>query len=79
MLGWYNMDELSTSVKTIMDTQLSETEVLVYLLTEGGYNAYKIEDLPLGIAKSTAQRIYKKAKAKMDKQAAGGMFQTEVE
>lgn len=72
------MEEFTHSVKTIMDTQLTEIEVLVYLLTEGGYNAYKIEDLPIGIPKSTAQRIYKRAKEKIDKQAAGGMFQTDV-
>jgi hypothetical protein len=70
--------ELFNNVKAIMSTQLTETEVLVYLLMEGGYSDYKVADLPLGIARSTAGRLYKSAKVKMDAMAEAGIFTTEL-
>lgn len=71
--------DLSNSVKAIMETQLTELEVIVYLMVEGGYTDYKVADLPLGISRSTARRINESAKAKIKRQADGGMFQTELQ
>lgn len=71
-------DELFNDVRTIMDTQLTETEVLVYLLMEGGYSEYTVADLPLGISRSTVRRIYSSARAKVERMADAGIFSTVV-
>lgn len=71
-------NELFNNVKAIMSTQLTETEVLVYLLSEGGYSSYQIADLPLGIAQRTALRLLESGSAKMAKMADAGMFTTVV-
>lgn len=71
------MDEFPT-VKTIIDTQVSYTEALVYVQIE--HHDMSAQDVAkvYGVSHDTISRIYNSAKSKMDKQAAGGLFQTEL-
>lgn len=67
------------NIRQIMSTQLTETEVMVYLLVQNGDSYRTIAELPFGMSKDTAQRIYLQAKPKMDKFAELGLFTTPVE
>lgn len=70
--------EVLDNVSIIMSTQLTEKEVLVYLLVMNGWTYRKIAELPFGISYDTARKLYDKAKPKMDRLAELGLFSTEV-
>lgn len=66
------------NIKDIMSKQLSEKEVMIYLLVENGMAYRDVAALPFGISHETARTIYEAAKEKFDAQADAGLFTTAV-
>ena len=65
-------------VKTLMETQLSERELIIYLLVESGNLSYRDLAKHLLTNHTNVRRTYESAKLKMDKMANAGMFSTPV-
>lgn len=66
-------------INAIMRTQLSEREVMIFLLVmNGGFTYRQLGDI-LGVSHTNIRKTYDKAKAKMDKAGELGYFQTIVE
>jgi 16S rRNA A1518/A1519 N6-dimethyltransferase RsmA/KsgA/DIM1 with predicted DNA glycosylase/AP lyase activity len=72
------MEPQLDTIKQIMSTQLTELEVMIYLLVENGWSYRVIANLPFGISYTTVGNIYEVAKPKFERCAAAGFFQTEV-
>ena len=64
-------------ILSIMSTQLSEREVIYYLLIESGMASRDIAER-LGVSHTGVLRVYKKAKAKMTEFGNLGLFQTPI-
>lgn len=67
------------NIKQIMSTQLTETEVMIYLLVKQGKTFRDIAEMPFGFSYETARTTFDKAEKKMDKMANAGIFSTVVE
>lgn len=65
-------------IKVLMDTQLSERELIIFLLVENGGLSYRELAKHLLTNHTNVRRAHESAKLKMDKMANAGMFSTEV-
>lgn len=72
------IQQISNDVKHIMATQLTETEVMIYLLVKQGRTFRDIVELPWGFTHETARSTFERAEKKIDKMAEAGLFSTEV-
>ena len=71
--------DIENSVKQIMSTQLTETEVMVYLLVKQGGKTFRdVVELPFGFTHETARTTYERAEKKMDRLAELGLFSTSI-
>jgi len=64
-------------IKILMETQLTERELIIFLLVESGMS-YRDLGKRLMTNHSNILRAYENAKSKMDKMADGGMFSTAI-
>lgn len=64
-------------IKILMETQLTERELIIFLLVESGMS-YRDLGKRLMTNHSNILRAYENAKLKMDKMASGGMFSTAI-
>lgn len=70
---------MTNTVKSIMHTQLTETEVMVYLLVAKEGKTYRqVASLPFGFTYETAGVTYKKAAEKIQKLVAADILPPEV-
>lgn len=67
-------------INAIMRTQLSEREVIIFLIVQSGKfaNYRELGDV-LGVSHETVRKIYTSAKAKIEKAGESGYFQTLVD
>jgi DNA-binding CsgD family transcriptional regulator len=67
-------------INAIMRTQLSEREVIIFLIVQSGKfaNYRELGDV-LGVSHETVRKIYTSAKEKIEKAGAAGYFQTTVD
>jgi len=66
-------------IKILMETQLSEKELIIFLLVENGGMSYRtIADI-LMTNHTNIRRTYESAKDKMNRFAEAGMFSTTVQ
>lgn len=65
-------------IKILMETQLTERELLIFLLVESGMS-YRDLGKRLMTNHSNILRTYESARAKMDKMANAGLFSTKVQ
>jgi len=70
--------EIKDTVKQIMSTQLTETEVMVYLLVTNGKTFRDVVELPFGFTHETARTTFERAEKKMDRLAELGLFSTKL-
>lgn len=77
-MGSKELKELSNNVKQIMSTQLTETEVMVYLLVKSGHTYREVAELPFGFTHETARSTFERAEKKMDIMSECGVFSTPI-
>jgi DNA-directed RNA polymerase specialized sigma24 family protein len=71
---------MEDTIKQIMSLQLTEEEIMIYLLVVNGWSYRQVADeLPFGITYGTVMTIFKRAKVKFENQAQAGFFVTPVQ
>lgn len=68
---------MEDQILQIMSTQLTEREVMLYLLIESGMTLRDTADR-LGLSPAGVDKVYKRAKKKMTIFAEAGLFQTKL-
>lgn len=66
------------SIKDVMATQLTETEVMVFLLVREGQSYRDIAKLPFGFSYESARRIYDVAARKVQKMVEAGILEPTI-
>ncbi len=65
------------SIKAIQATQLTESEIMIYIMVSNGAS-YRYLGKVLGVSNNTVRNMYERASIKAEVMAEAGLFQSKV-